>query len=87
MPVSGPMQRMWASHIYKSPKTLVMPQLLCNSTAEEEVSWVGRAHMNPIPDSRRGMPMWKFLSRKRLLLQAMKILHRRRTEGQAKYLI
>lgn len=31
--------------------------------------------MKPMPERSSGMPMWKFLSRKRLLLQAMNILH------------
>ena len=49
----------------------MMPQLRCNPTMQIEVYWKGHAYMNPMPDRRRGMPMWKFLSRKRLLLQAM----------------
>ena len=49
--------------------TTIVPQLWCKSRVE--VYWVKRAYMNPMPDRRRGMPMWKFLSRKRLLLQAM----------------
>ena len=42
-----------------------------DSAIELSYYWVERAYINPMPDRRRGMPMWKFLSRKRLLLQAM----------------
>ena len=36
--------------------------------------------MKPMPERSSGMPMWKFLSRKRLLLQAMNILHETDTQ-------
>lgn len=34
-------------------------------------------HMKPMPERMSGMPMCQFLSLKRLLLQAMYVLHRR----------
>ena len=48
---------------------------------EQEACWGGypcgieyATYMKPMPERMRGMPMCQFLSRKRLLLQPMKVL-------------